>query len=493
MKYLLGYDIGSSSVKAALLEAETGICRASAFSPSYEMPIQAPQPGWAEQDPEQWWQELILATAKLHQALPFRGEDLIAIGISYQMHGLVCVDKEDRVLRPAIIWCDSRAVQIGNRALEALGETFCMQHYLNSPGNFTASKLAWVKENEPAVYKKIDKILLPGDFIALRMTGERTTTVPGLSEGIFWDFKNGSLAEELLQYYGIGEDKLCQTRDTFSIQGSLTKTAARELGLVEGIPISYRAGDQPNNAYALQVLDPGEVAATAGTSGVIYGIADRPTSDKLSRVNAFVHVSDSKAHHRNGILMCINGCGILYSWLRKITGGQSYHEMNQLAEQVKPGSEGLSLIPFGNGAERILGNRETGARLLGLDLNRHQGAHLIRAAQEGIGYAFRYGLDIMKEMGIQADFIRAGHANMFLSPVFREIFVHVTGAVLELYDTDGAVGAARAAGTGAGYYGNIRESFIGMKKMAILEPVPRLADQYDTLYDKWKKDLLQIL
>ena len=492
MKYFLGYDIGSSSVKATLLEGESGISRAAAFSPDQEMPIQSPQPGWAEQDPDLWWEELVHATQKLHQQVAFGSGDILAIGISYQMHGLVCVDRKGQVLRPAIIWCDSRAVQLGNQAGEALGKSFCQHHYLNAPGNFTASKLAWVKENEPAIFDRTEKILLPGDYIAMKMTGEMATTISGLSEGIFWDFQQRSLATELMHYYGIGDQKLAKVLNSFSIQGQLVKSAADILGISQGVPVTYRAGDQPNNAWSVQVLNPGEVAAAAGTSGVIYGILDSPRFDDRSRVNAFVHVNDTPEDPRIGMLMCINGCGILYSWLRKVTGGLSYEAMNGLAAKVGPGSGGLVCIPFGNGAERILDNQEPGGGMVGLDLNRHGQAHLLRAAQEGIGFAFRHGLQIMKSTGMQASIIRAGHANMFLSPVFREIFVQVTGAALELYETDGATGAARAAGLGVGFYKNSKESFRGMRKLAVLEPDPRLADQYETAFQRWETVLLHM-
>jgi len=489
MKFLLGYDIGSSSVKCALLDAETGICMASAFSPEQEMAMISVQPGWAEQDPEQWWSELILSTRKLRAKWNFDSEDLVAIGISYQMHGLVCLDLQGHPLRPAIIWCDSRAVETGRKAREALGAEFCLNHYLNAPGNFTASKLAWVKDHEPDIFQKVHKVLLPGDYIAYKMTGEICTTVSGLSEGIFWDFSSRSLAGDLLDYYGIREELLPSVKPTFSIQGELSESVAGLLGLKKGTPVSYRAGDQPNNAFSLFVLQPGEVAATAGTSGVIYGVTDRPCPDLRSRVNAFVHVTDQPDRTRIGMLMCINGCGILYSWMRKISGGMGYGQMNRIASDCPPGSDGLLCIPFGNGAERILENKNPGASLLGLDLNRHGQSQMLRAGQEGIGFAFRYGLDILGGIGMQATRIRAGHSNLFLSPVFREIFVHVTGVPLELYDTDGAAGAARGAGVGAGYYATLGDGFQGMRQMAVLEPSAALVARYEGIYEGWKEAL----
>jgi xylulokinase len=489
MKYLLGYDIGSSSIKATLLEAESGRVVASATTPSVEMSIAAPQAGFAEQDPEMWWQEVINATTKLKATAKFDPKEIGGIGISYQMHGLVVVDKNQNVLRPSIIWCDSRAVEIGEKAFKKLGKKYCLEHFLNAPGNFTASKLRWVIENEPQIAEKIDKIMLPGDYIAMRMSGDARTTVSGLSEGILWDFKKGKIANKLLKTYGITEGVISEQVQTFGFQGEMSKQAAQTLGLAAGIPITYRAGDQPNNAFSLNVLNVGEVAATAGTSGVVYGVTDKADFDTKSRVNTFVHVNNTAESPRNGVLLCINGTGILNSWLRRIAGNMSYDKMNEAAANLPPlgGQRGAGVIflPFGNGAERVLENKQLGAQLLGVDFNRHSQAHLFRAAQEGIVFALNFGVDIMKKVGVEAKIIRAGHANMFLSPVFREAFANTTGAVVELYNTDGSQGAARGAGIGCGFYKNEKEAFVGLNKIETIEPKAALQSAYTEGYAKW--------
>ena len=490
MKYLLGYDIGSSSVKAALVEVNTGKPIATVFSPESEMPIVSPKPGFAEQDPERWWSELIVATQKLRQQTSFQPNEIAAIGISYQMHGLVCLDQSLKPLRSSIIWCDSRAVDVGNKALQHLGEQFCLQHFLNAPGNFTASKLKWVKDHEPAVYEKIYKIMLPGDYIALKLSGEVSTTVSGLSEGIFWDYSTNNIATSLLKEYGIDETLLSPLVKTFSIQARLSADAARQLQLKEGTPIGYRAGDQPNNAYSLNVLEPGEVAATAGTSGVVYGVTDTITYDQKSRVNTFVHVNHSHEQPRYGVLLCINGTGILNSWLRKnFFDGVSYEAMNREAEQVAIGAEGVKFYPFGNGSERILENADPGAGLKSLQFNRHHKGHVARAAQEGIVFAMNYGIEIMKAMDINLQTVRAGHANMFLSDVFASTFANATGCVVELYNTDGAVGAARGAGVGAGVYSDFKESFKGMEITKRIEPDKNFQNQTLEVYQDWKKGM----
>jgi xylulokinase len=437
LKYLLGFDLGSSSVKAALLEADGGKPLASAFSPSSEMKIHAPRPGYAEQDPDDWWQELLKATRLLRKKHPFQENEIGAIGISYQMHGLVCLDKNHQSLRPAIIWCDSRAVGYGAEAFDKLGKDFCLEHFLNSPGNFTASKLKWVRDHEPDIYSKTVRIILPGDYIAMKMTGEAATTLSGLSEGIFWDYKKNTVAQSLLDFYGIDKDLLAPLVPSFGEQGRLLKIAAEALGMKAGIPVCYRAGDQPNNAFSLKVLEPGEIAATAGTSGVLYGVSDRPAFDQTSRVNPFIHVNHKKENPRYGILMCLNGTGILNSWLRReFFPSESYNSMNDGAEIVAPGSEGVCVYPFGNGAERILENKNPGARISGLDFNRHNKYHLARAAQEGIVFSLVYGAGIMQNMGLDLRRIRAGYANMFLSKVFAETFADCTGCPVELFNTD---------------------------------------------------------
>ncbi|WP_106484694.1 xylulokinase [Bacteroides sp. Marseille-P3684] len=492
--YLLGYDIGSSSVKASLVNAETGVCVASAFYPKVEAEIIAVQPGWAEQKPEMWWQNLKLATAAVMEQSAVSAEQIAAIGISYQMHGLVCVDKDLQVLRPAIIWCDSRAVGYGQKALETLGESVCLSHLLNSPGNFTASKLAWVKENEPDIYARIYKIMLPGDYIAMRMTGEVCTTVSGLSEGMFWDFKNNRVADFLMEYYGFDKSLIPDIRPTFSEQGRMTAAVAEELGLRAGIPVTYRAGDQPNNALSLNVFNPGEIASTAGTSGVVYGVNGTVNYDPQSRVNTFAHVNHTDEQTRLGVLLCINGTGILNSWIKRTMGTDvSYAEMNDLAAGVPIGSQGLSVIPFGNGAERVLGNKEPGCSLQGLNFNSHTRAHIMRAAQEGIVFSFKYGMEVMEQMGMHITNIHAGNANMFLSPIFRNTLAGVTGATIELYDTDGSVGAAKGAGMGAGIYKDNTEAFSTLKKLQVIEPDVQAAEQYQAAYALWKERLANVV
>lgn len=485
--YLLGYDIGSSSVKASLVNAVTGKCVASAFYPKTEAAIIAVKQGWAEQEPANWWENLKLSTKAIMAESGVKAEDIKAIGISYQMHGLVCVDKNQNVLRPAIIWCDSRAVPYGQKAFETIGEEKCLSHLLNSPGNFTASKLAWIKENEPEIFEKIYKIMLPGDYIAMRLTGEICTTVSGLSEGMFWDFKNNRVADFLMDYYGFDKSIIADIKPTFSEQGRVTAAAAQELGLKEGIPVTYRAGDQPNNALSLNVFNPGEIASTAGTSGVVYGVNGKVNYDPKSRVNTFAHVNHTEEQTRLGVLLCINGTGILNSWIKRtvVPEGVSYAEMNNLAAQAPIGSGGVSILPFGNGAERMLQNKEVGCSINGVNFNLHTRNHIIRAAQEGIVFSFKYGIDIMKGMGMDVQKIHAGHANMFLSPIFRETLAGVTGATIELYDTDGSVGAAKGAGMGAGIYKDNNEAFATLEKLEVIEPQLSDAAAYADAYGRW--------
>ena len=484
--YLLGYDIGSSSVKSSLVDAQSGRCVASAFYPKSEAAIIAVKPGWAEQEPAAWWENLKLATADIMASSEVCPKDIKAIGISYQMHGLVCVDKDMNPLRPSIIWCDSRAVPYGQKAFDALGHEDCLSHLLNSPGNFTASKLAWVKENEPELYSKIYKIMLPGDFIAMKLTGEVCTTISGLSEGMMWDFSEGKTAKMLLDYYGIDESLIPEIRPTFAEQGRVSAAVAAELGLTEGIPVTYRAGDQPNNALSLNVFNPGEIASTAGTSGVVYGVLGEVNYDPKSRVNTFAHVNHTPEQTRLGVLLCINGTGILNSWMKKNVApeGISYAEMNDLAATAPIGSAGVSILPFGNGAERMLENRETGSSIHGVNFNVHGKAHLLRAAQEGIVFSFKYGIEVMEQMGMNVNKIHAGHANMFLSPIFRETLAGVTGAVIDLYDTDGSVGAAKGAGIGAGIYKDNNDAFATLEKLAVIEPARQ--DEYAQAYELWK-------
>lgn len=493
--YLLGYDIGSSSVKVCLIEASSGKIIASDFSPKKEMKIIASNPGWAEQNPADWWTNLKLAHESVMHHSGVDAEDIKGIGITWQMHGLILVDKDQNLLRPSIIWCDSRAVPYGEKAFREIGEEKCLSHLLNSPGNFTASKLAWVKEHEPEIFAKIDKIMLPGDYIAMKLSGEIGITVEGLSEGIFWDFKNNCISEDVINYYGIPKSFFPEIVPTFGIQATVSASAASELGLKEGTPISYRAGDQPNNALSLNVFNPGEIASTAGTSGVVYGVLDHIDYDKLSRVNTFAHVNHTDEQTRLGVLLCINGTGILNSWLKHnfATSLSSYGDMNELASLSTIGSKGLSIIPFGNGAERVLENRDTSCSIHGINFNIHSKGDVLRAAQEAIVFSYEYGMNIMREMGMDIQVIRAGNANMFLSSLFRQSLASVSNAVIELYDTDGAVGAARAAGIGINFYEDTNEAFASLEKIAVIEPETEKREQYMEAYTRWRKHLSEIL
>jgi xylulokinase len=481
---LLGIDIGTSSVKVSVVDAATQKTVATAQYPDTESPIKSLQSGWAEQSPSMWWDQTQKAIQTANQSGSYNPQDIAAIGIAYQMHGLVLVDKDQNVLRDSIIWCDSRAVEIGNNAFETIGEEHCLAHLLNSPGNFTASKLAWVKENEPEVYAQIDKFMLPGDFIGMKLTGSITSSISSLSEGVFYDFVNGTLSEDVINYFGFSKDLFPEILPVFSEHGYVTEEIANLLGLKIGIPLTYKAGDQPNNALSLNVLQPGEVAATAGTSGVIYGVSDELTYDQQSRVNTFAHVNYAEDQKRLGVLLCINGTGSLNRWAKNLFGSAiSYQQMNDLAQSIPVGSEGLRILPFGNGAERMLNNKQVGVHFHNIDLNLHTQAHIFRAVQEGIACAFRYGLDIMRENGMSPSIIRAGKANLFLSDVFAQSFVNVTGVPVELYKNDGSVGAALGAGIGAGTYKTEAEAFANMKPIQLIQPN---GESMETIYQEWK-------
>ncbi|WP_316844789.1 xylulokinase [Pedobacter psychrodurus] len=486
--YLLGIDLGTSSIKVAVVDVATQQNIATAQYPEEETAIKSLQTGWAEQSPNDWWFNVQQAILKLNATALFDPKEIKAIGIAYQMHGLVVVDQNQQVLRDSIIWCDSRAIDLGNQAFEAIGEEKALKHLLNSPGNFTASKLAWVKANEPDIYGRIDKMMLPGDFIAMKLTGEITTSISALSEGIFWDFKNHEISNDVLHYYGIDEHLIPAVRPLFSAHGHLKTDVATALGLTSGIPVAYKSGDQPNNALSLNVLRPGEVAATAGTSGVIYGVSNDLTYDKQSRVNTFAHVTYSEEKKHTGVLLCINGTGSMYRWAKhNFAPLATYAELNKLASEAPIGSNGLKLLPFGNGAERMLNNKYTGAQFLGIDLNTHNPSDIFRAVQEGIAFSFRYGLDIMRENGMSPKVIRAGRANLFLSEVFAQTFVDVTGIPVEFYENDGSVGAALGAGIGAGIFKSAEEAFTNHEIIKTLSPKHSVV--YEPIYQDWKKIL----
>jgi xylulokinase len=488
---LLGIDIGTSSVKVSVVDASTQKTVATAQYPDTESAITSLQPGWAEQSPDMWWEQAQKAIALCNSTKKYNPLDISAIGIAYQMHGLVLVDKDQKLLRDSIIWCDSRAVELGQQAFDAIGHEQCLSHLLNSPGNFTASKLAWVKKNEPQIYAQIDKIMLPGDYIAMKLSGEITTSISALSEGVFFDFVNNELSKDIINHYGFSESLFPPVQPVFSNHGGVLTSIAQQLGLKAGTPIAYKAGDQPNNALSLNVLNPGEVAATAGTSGVIYGVSDQLTYDPQSRVNTFAHVNYTEQQKSLGVLLCINGTGSLYRWTKNLFGSAvSYNQMNQLATKAPLGSDGLRILPFGNGAERMLNNELVGVHLHHIDLNLHGQSHIFRAVQEGIACAFRYGVDIMRENGMNPTVIRAGKANLFLSDLFAQTFVNATGIPVELYNNDGSVGAALGAGIGANIFSSPAEAFKHMERVQIIEPT---TTAFEPVYQEWKALLVKQL
>jgi len=491
--YLIGYDIGSSSIKASIVEAATGKTIAITKLPEQEMKIVAQHANWAEQHPETWWKNICKATQQLLLETRIDANDIKAIGIAYQMHGLVAVDKDQEVLRPSIIWCDSRAVEIGEQAYQAMGKAFCLSHYLNSPGNFTASKLKWVKENEPKIYAQIDKIMLPGDYIAMKLSGEAVTTVSGLSEGILWNFQQNSIATDLIEHFGFETSFIPKIKETFSHQGELNEAAAKATGLIKGTPITYRAGDQPNNALCLNVLNPGEVAATGGTSGVVYGVVDNAIYDPKTRVNSFAHVNHSTKNNRIGVLLCINGAGIQYAWMKQqaAESHQTYANLEQMASKIPIGADGLSILPFGNGAERMLNNKNVDAHIMGINFNRHQRGHLYRAALEGIAFSFIYGMEVFNQMNLDISIMRVGNDNLFRSNVFSNTIATLANTQIEVIDTTGAVGAAKAAGVAIGAYSSVREAVQNTKRETIFEPQQNKA-AYETAYERWKSNVEKV-
>lgn len=492
--YLIGYDIGSSSIKTALVRADNQEVIGISKYPEQEMGMISRQRGWAEQEPETWWKNLCLGTKNLIAQYHINPKEIKGIGISYQMHGLVAVNSDLQVLRPSIIWCDSRAVSIGQQAFKELGEDYCLKNFLNSPGNFTASKIKWVKDNEPTVYQKIHKILLPGDFIAMKLTGELSTTISGLSEGVLWDFKKKKLATPILNHYGIDPSIIADIAPTFSLTGKVNQTASEQTGLAIGTPVTYRAGDQPNNALSLNVLNQGEVAATGGTSGVVYGIVDKPIYDQQSRVNAFAHVNYENNFDRIGVLLCINGAGIQYSWIKHqvALSGKSYNDIEQMASTVPVGSEGICLLPFGNGSERIFNDRNLDAHITNVAFNRHTRAHLYRASLEGIAFSFIYGINLLKSMDIKVDILKVGNDNMFQSKIFSNTISTLLGSQIEVFNTTGAIGAAHAAGVAIGIYDTIEDALQDIQPETIFEPKLNY-DSCSQAYNSWLASLNKVL
>jgi xylulokinase len=482
----IGFDIGSSFVKAALVEVETGKPIARARVPEVEIPMEAQQLGWAEQHPNLWWQYLCEATQKLLTETDINAEQISSIGISYQMHGLVLVDRDLNPLRKSIIWCDSRATSYGEKAFEKLGKGYCKDHLLNSPGNFTASKLAWVIENEPELYQKAYKLMLPGDFLAAKLSGIPQTTITGLSEGIFWDFKNDQASQALFDHYKIDQSLVPEVVDNFTVQATVSNAGAQATGLKEGTPITYRAGDQPNNAYTLGARKAGDVVATGGTSGVVYALTDQLSGNELTKVNTFAHVNYQPQQKMFGKLLNLNGAGIQYRWLHQLMGEVGYEKLNEMAQQAPIGSNGLQVFPFGNGAERMLDNKIVNGHISNINFNIHDNNHMVRATLEGIAFAMIYGIEILKNDGVDIENLKVGNDNLFLSDVFSKTIADTLGISIQMLEATGAEGAAKASISNPHQTQN--NDNINITKT--IKPNPKLQVESIASFEKWKTQLL---
>ena len=482
----IGFDIGSSFVKAALVEVETGKPIARARVPEVEIPMEAQQLGWAEQHPNLWWQYLCEATQKLLTETDINPEQISSIGISYQMHGLVLVDRDLNPLRKSIIWCDSRATSYGEKAFEKLGKGYCKDHLLNSPGNFTASKLAWVIENEPELYQKAYKLMLPGDFLAAKLSGIPQTTITGLSEGIFWDFKNDQASQALFDHYQIDQSLVPEVVDNFTVQATVSNAGAQATGLKEGPPITYRAGDQPNNAYTLGARKAGDVVATGGTSGVVYALTDQLSGNELTKVNTFAHVNYQPQQKMFGKLLNLNGAGIQYRWLHQLMGEVGYEKLNEMAQQAPIGSNGLQVFPFGNGAERMLDNKIVNGHISNINFNIHDNNHMVRATLEGIAFAMIYGIEILKNDGVDIENLKVGNDNLFLSDVFSKTIADTLGISIQMLEATGAEGAAKASISNPHQTQN--NDNINITKT--IKPNPKLQVESIASFEKWKTQLL---
>jgi len=490
--YYIGYDLGSSSIKVSIVCSKTGKNIHTLSEPKNEMQIISTQNDWAEQDPNNWWKHICNGTRRILKESKLDSSEIISIGISYQMHGLVIIDKKGNSLRNSIIWCDSRAVEIGDTAFNDIGSLKCSENLLNSPGNFTVSKLKWVKENEPDIYRKIYKFMLPGDYIAFKMTNIVNSTRNGLSEGILWDYKENKVAKWLLNYYKIDTSLTPNIVENFTNQGETTSRSAKETGLPVGIPITYRAGDQPNNALSLNVLKNGEVAATGGTSGVVYAVTNKLKSKESTRINHFAHVNYSNNNKLIGKLLCINGAGIMYKWLKKNTSASSYEEMNNSADKIPIGSNGLVVIPFGNGSERMFNNKNIGTHFFNLNLNIHSESHLYRASLEAIAFSFVYGIEIMKDDGTQIKIIKAGNDNLFKSDIFSNTVSTLINHDIEIYNTTGSVGAARASGLIDGDFDKFGDFLSQNNHVKTYKP-NKNNKEYIKAYKNWKNELKTLL
>jgi xylulokinase len=453
MDYVLGIDVGTGGTRAVLVDRNGAIASSATCE---HVPFASPQTGWAEQDPHDWWKA---AGSAIRAALAnVQNADVVCVGLAGQMHGAVLLDENDEVLRPALIWCDQRTQPQCDWLNEKLGEQRIIELTCNPAlTNFTLTKLLWVRDHEPEVWKRFRRVLLPKDYVRFRLTGEHAMDVAEASGTLMFDVADRRWSEEMMASVGLPMTCLPKLFESPEICARLSHAGAAHAGLKPGTPVVAGAGDQAGGAVGMGIVRAGAVSATIGTSGVVFAATDTPAMDVRGRVHTFCHAVPGRWH----VMGVTQAAGLSLRWIRdllKNSANLSYDQLTREAASVPAGSDGVLWSPYLMGERTPHLDPNARATLTGLAAN-HTRAHVVRAVLEGVAFSLKDTFSLFAEMKVPVSTIRVGGGGA-RSELWRQIQADVYGREVEILAAEegAAYGAALLAGVGAKFWSSVDEA-----------------------------------
>ena len=454
--YVAGIDVGTGGTRAVIMD-ENG--RIAASATEEHQAFASPSIGWAEQRPEDWWRAAKIAIPKALEIGKLRGEQISCVGFSGQMHGAVMLDDFDKVVRPALIWCDVRTEKQCKELNERIGAERLIRLTCNPAlANFTLTKLMWTRENEPENWARVRSVMLPKDYVRLKLTGDRATDLADASGTLMLDVARRKWSMEILQAVEMDQSLLPSLCESPEVCGKISPEGAEATGLKAGTLVVAGAGDQAAGAVGMGIAMPGAVSATIGTSGVVFAATDHPAKDPKGRLHTFCHAIPGRWH----MMGVTQAAGLSLKWFRDCFGTKlgkhednSYDQLTAEAATVPAGADGLLWAPYLMGERTPHLDPNARAMLVGLTAS-HTRAHVVRAILEGVAFSLRDTFTIFSHMNVPVKSIRLGGGGA-RSPLWRQIQADVYGNEVEIVEAEegAAFGAAILAGVGAKFWPSV--------------------------------------
>jgi xylulokinase len=488
MAALLGIDVGTGGTRAALVDPRGRVIGAATAE---HAPMSSRRFGWAEQSPEDWWRAACQAIRECLAKTSVSAAEVSAIGLTGQMHGLVLLDAQDRVVRPAIIWCDQRTEQECRDITQRVGAERLIELTANPAlTGFTLPKIWWVRRHEPELWARVRSLMLPKDYVRFRLTGERAIDVADASGTLMFDVVHRRWSQEMLKISQLDEALLPKVFESVEISAYVHQDGANQAGLRPGIPVVAGAGDQAAGAVGMGIVKPGAVSATIGTSGVVFAATSAPVLEPHGRIHTFCHAIPNRWH----VMGVTQGAGLSLRWFRDQFGAGAddgrdpYDRLADEAAQAPAGADGLLWAPYLMGERTPHLDPNARGALVGITAQ-HTRAHVIRAILEGVAFSLRDSLTLFREIGVPIESIRLGGGGA-RSPLWQQIQADIYGMPVELIEADegGAYGAALLAGVGSGNWSSVEaacESAVRVAKRA--QPNAKTAEQMDRQYKEYRK------